>query len=126
MYRIELTGKCFKYDTEQTIILWYSSKCEYSSLNEFVTSCWKKQYRKENCVRQTVDEWFADFHIESVPVETFLQKIHEYISNLENVEIDISSRYTNAICLIKEAWNEAIYAAENEYDYVCFLWYTTA
>lgn len=126
VYRIELAGKCFKHATEQTIVLWYSSKCEYSSINKFVTACWTREYEKENYGGQTLDEWFADFQIESVSVETFLQKIDEYTSDLEYADIDIPSRYTNAIRLIEETWSEAIYAAENRYDYVCFWWYTTA
>ena len=34
MYKIELGGGCFKHDMEQTIILWFSSKSEFSSLND--------------------------------------------------------------------------------------------
>ena len=100
MYKIELGGGCFKHDMEQTIILWFSSKSEFSSLNDFIQFCWIKQHTEANYGRQSLEEWFAEFHIEDT--------------------------YIRAVRLKEESWDEVIYAAESEHDYLCFWWYTTA
>lgn len=127
MYRIEFTGKCFTHpSSEQTIILWYSSKSEYSSLNNFINYIWIRQHEDENYGKQTLEEWFAELHIENIMPETLYEKIQDYISALQYAEIQIPTIYTNAVRLRNETWDEVIYAAENKYDYMCFWWYTTA
>lgn len=87
MYKIELGGGCFKHDMEQTIILWFSSKSEFSSLNDFIQFCWIKQHTEANYGRQSLEEWFAEFHIEDICPETFDKKIQEYTSDLYHAEI---------------------------------------
>lgn len=126
MYKIELGGGCFKHDMEQTIILWFSSKSEFSSLNDFIQFCWIKQHTGANYGRQSLEEWFAEFHIEDICPETFDKKIQEYTSDLYHAEIQIPTTYIRAVRLKGESWDEVIYAAESEYDYLCFWWYTTA
>lgn len=126
MYRIELTGECFAHDREQTILLWCASKSEYANLQEFITFCWSRQYEEENYGQQTLEEWLAEFQMERTPAETFFETIQEYLSDLAYADIRIPKQYTNAFRLLKEEWNEVLYAAENEHDYLCFWWYTTA
>lgn len=127
MYKIELSGDCFTHPcSEQTIVLWYSSRSEYSSLNDFINDIWTKQHDQENYGKQTLEEWFSEFHMEHIMPETLYEKIQDYTSALKYAEIQIPIRYTNAVRLKKETWDEVIYAAENEHDYICFWWYTTA
>ena len=58
--------------------------------------------------------------------ETFDKKIQEYTSDLYHAEIQIPTTYIRAVRLKEESWDEVIYAAESEHDYLCFWWYTTA
>lgn len=126
MYRIELAGKCFEHDPEQTIMLWFASKGEYSSLHAFITDCWTKLFEEGNYGRPALDEWFAEFQIEGVAAETVAERIREYTSDLKFADISLPAKYTNAVRLKPETWDEVTYAAESAYDYVCFWWYTTA
>lgn len=54
------------------------------------------------------------------------RKIQEYTSDLYHAEIQIPTTYIRAVRLKEESWDEVIYAAESEHDYLCFWWYTTA
>lgn len=127
MYKIDLSGGCFECpSSEDNIIIWFASKKEHTRLEDFITDCWTKEYNESNFGGQTLEEWFAEFKIEDVPPERFQKVLQEYNQSLKWAELKFDAQYIRAVRLIEDRWNEVIYAAESENDYICYWWYTTA
>lgn len=126
MVRLELGGACFApVSSEQTIVLWWAAGSEHTSLEDFLRFCWTKQYQEESYGRQTLEEWFADFHMEEIDPAHFWARVRESMRDLRHVELRLEGTVTRAVRLIQDAWNEVIYGAESGQDRVCFWWYTT-
>lgn len=126
MYQIELAGACFRHDREQVIVFWCASKQEYASLHEFICACWRKAYGEGDCGSASLGDRLEDVPMEPMSPEELVEKLHTYTDSLAYAEIQFPANFTHGVRVIKEQWNEVLYAGESEYDYMCFWWYTTA